>query len=94
MDFQGREMLLHNFLLLQQGAGIGGIDCRARKRFDAPRPACQPGEHIPAPRSSLDSAPPPPPPNHSPTIVADIVTTWRIHKAEPGSYRTKKAQIK
>lgn len=48
MDFQGWEMLLYNFLLLQQGAGMGGIDGRVRKRRDA-------GEHVPAPAAVLDS---------------------------------------
>lgn len=50
MDFQGRETFLYNFLLLQQGAGVGGIDGRARERRDA-------GEHIPTPAAVLDSLP-------------------------------------
>lgn len=41
-------MLLHNFLLSQQGAGIGGIDCKARKRLDALRRARLCSHHSPA----------------------------------------------
>lgn len=47
MDFQGWEMLLHNFLLLQHGDGIRGIDCRSRKQLNTQRPGSRPGEHVP-----------------------------------------------
>lgn len=69
------------------------------KRLDAPGPACQPGENVPAVQSAkkyyyyyyyyllllL---------YNSPTIVTDLVVTWRIHKEEPGPTAQKKAQIK